>query len=220
MEFIEIENIEEFEYNGLVYDLTVEEDESYNIKGVVVHNSACTTSANASIHYPMASLVNECYIISKEFSSPTKIIADGGFKNYSDIIKAIALGANSVMLGGILNKCLESCSKSFIKEDNDYQAITDNEALNYFNNDIDIWKYYRGMSTKEVQAFWNKKSLKTAEGISKYNKVEYTLSGWSENLVDYLKTTMSYTGCKTLDEFSGKVKFIQISQNSFNRFNK
>jgi hypothetical protein len=41
--------------------------------------SACTTSANVAVHYPMA-LISECYEISKEFDNPTKIIADGGFK--------------------------------------------------------------------------------------------------------------------------------------------
>ncbi len=66
--------------------------------------SACTTSANVSIHYPMASLIRECKDLSYGVDSPTKIIADGGFKNFSDIIKALALGADAVMLGGIFNK--------------------------------------------------------------------------------------------------------------------
>ena len=43
MEFIEIESIEEIEYNGEVIDLSVEDDESYNIESIIVHNSACTT---------------------------------------------------------------------------------------------------------------------------------------------------------------------------------
>jgi hypothetical protein len=78
----------------------------------------------------------------------------------------------------------------------------------------------RGMSTKEVQKSWNKKELKTGEGITKYNKVEYTLDGWSENFIDYLKSAMSYTDSKTIEEFIGEVQWIQISQNSFMRFNK
>lgn len=182
--------------------------------------SACTTSANVSIHYPMASLVNECYEISKKFDNPTKIVADGGFRNYSDIIKAIALGSNSVMLGGIFNKCLESCSENFIEINRTYKPIGKQEAIDYFNEGGEIYKYYRGMSTKEVQKSWNKKVLKTGEGISKYNKVEYTLEGWSENFIDYLKSAMSYTNSRTLEEFIGEVQFIQISNNAFSRFNK
>ena len=187
--------------------------------------SACTTSANVSIHYPMASLIYECGLIGNEFDNPTKIVADGGFRNFSDIIKALALGAHYVMLGGIFNKCLESCSNDFIKVipksgPSEYKEITKEEALEYFSYGEDVYKYYRGMSTKEVQKFWNKKDLKTSEGISKYNKVEYTLEGWTENFIDYLKSAMSYTNSRCLEEFIGEVKWVQISQNSFNRFNK
>jgi isopentenyl diphosphate isomerase/L-lactate dehydrogenase-like FMN-dependent dehydrogenase len=53
----------------------------------------------------------ECYEISKEFDNPTKIIADGGFKTIR-YIKAWHLGASYVMVGGMFNKALESCSKT------------------------------------------------------------------------------------------------------------
>jgi IMP dehydrogenase/GMP reductase len=187
--------------------------------------SACTTAANVGIFYPSASLVNECYNISKEFENPTKIIVDGGFRNTSEIIKALALGGSSVMLGGIFNKCLESCSNDFIKiipksGPSEYKEITRDQALKYFNEGGDVYKYYRGMSTKEVQKSWNKKELKTGEGISKYNKVEYTLEGWTENFIDYLKSAMSYTNSRCLEEFIGEVNWVKISQNSFMRFNK
>lgn len=221
MEFIEIESIEEFEYDGLVYDITVEEDESYNINRIVVHNSACTTSANVSIHYPMASLVNECHNISKEFDNPTKILADGGFRSFSDIIKALALGANACMLGGIFNKCLESCSDTYLLNDtNEYIKLENNEAIKLYSNGKSLYKYYRGMSTKEVQITWDRKELKTGEGITKYNKVEYTLFGWRENFTDYLKSAMSYSNSSNLEEFIGEAQWVKISQNAFNRFNK
>lgn len=183
--------------------------------------SACTTAANVGIFYPSASLVNECYEISKEFDNPTKIIVDGGFTNSSEIIKALALGGFSVMLGGIFNKCLESCSDNFLKDSTGVFHLINEERANInFNEGIDVWKYYRGMSTKEVQKSWNRKELKTGEGISKYNKVEYTLSGWCENFTDYLKSAMSYSNSRTLQEFIGKANWVQITQNSFNRFNK
>ena len=183
--------------------------------------SACTTSANVSIHFPMASLVNECYEISKEFDNPTKILADGGFRSFSDIIKALALGAHACMLGGIFNKCLESCSDNFLKDSTGvFHLIDEERAITNFNSGIDVWKYYRGMSTKEVQKSWNRKELKTGEGISKYNKVEYTLSGWRENFTDYLRSAMSYSNSRTLEDFIGQAQWVKISQNAFDRFNK
>ena len=183
--------------------------------------SACTTSANVSIHFPMASLVNECYEISKEFDNPTKILADGGFRSFSDIIKALALGADACMLGGIFNKCLESCSDNFLKDSvGIFHLIDEERAITNFDSGIDVWKYYRGMSTKEVQKSWNRKELKTGEGISKYNKVEYTLSGWRENFTDYLRSAMSYSNSRTLEDFIGQANWVKISQNAFDRFNK
>ncbi len=183
--------------------------------------SACTTSANVSIHYPMGSLISECAYFKSAYSNPTKIIADGGFRNFSDIIKALALGADYVMLGGVFNKCLESCGDNFLKDSNGVFHVIDSErAMTHFNEDIDVYKYYRGMSTKEVQKSWNKNELKTGEGITKYNKVEYTLEGWCENFTDYLKSAMSYCDSKVLNEFIGEVKYEIISQNSFMRFNK
>lgn len=183
--------------------------------------SACTTSANVSIHYPMASLIEECAYYKSAFENPTKIVADGGFRNFSDIIKALALGADYVMLGGIFNKCLESCGENFMKDsDNQYFQVTDERAKKSFDGGGGVYKYYRGMSTKEVQKSWNRAELKTGEGITKYNKVEYTLEGWCENFTDYLKSAMSYTDSKTLKDFIGEVRWELISQNSFMRFSK
>ena len=183
--------------------------------------SACTTSANVSIHYPMASLISECSKYKSEFENPTKIIADGGFKNLSDIIKALALGADYVMLGGLFNKSLESCGETFMKDSQDQYYQVDFDRANVaFSAGMSVYKYYRGMSTKEVQKSWNKSELKTGEGITKYNKVEYTLDGWCENFTDYLKSAMSYTNSRNLNEFIGEVRYEIISQNSFNRFNK
>jgi IMP dehydrogenase/GMP reductase len=183
--------------------------------------SACTTSANVSIHYPMASLIEECAYYKSAFENPTKIVADGGFRNFSDIIKALALGADYVMLGGIFNKTLESCGENFMKDsDGQYYQVNDERAKKSFDAGGVVYKYYRGMSTKEVQKSWNRVELKTGEGITKYNKVEYTLEGWCENFTDYLKSAMSYTDSKTLNDFIGEVRFEVISQNSFMRFNK
>lgn len=183
--------------------------------------SACTTSANVSIHYPMASLISECAYFKGAYDKPTKIVADGGFKNFSEIIKALALGADYVMLGGIFNKCLESCGETFMKDtDNQYYNVSNEMAKKSFDAGGTVYKYYRGMSTKEVQKSWNRLELKTGEGISKYNKVDYTLDGWCENFTDYLKSAMSYTDSRTLFDFIGEVKWETISQNSYLRFNK
>ena len=203
----------------MVYDLTVEENHSYCANGYIVHN--CLTSANVGVGYSMAELIKECYIIKKNNNFETKIIADGGFKKYPDIIKALALGADYVMLGGMFNKLLESSAETFrLDTNNEKVFLSLEEAYEAFNSDIKLYKNFRGMSTKDVQIKWGKTKLTTSEGISKINEVEYTLNGWLDNFKDYLKSAMSYTNSRTIEEFIGKPKLNSISMNSFNRFNK
>lgn len=182
--------------------------------------SACLTSANTGVHYPMASLIEECFKIKKETGSKTKIIADGGFRNFDDIIKALAIGADYVMIGGILNKTLESCSN--IKLFNLINISHNRAEMLWEKYPIlrkHMYKSFRGMSTKEVQKKWNKNKLRTSEGIIKSNKVEYRLNKWVDNFIDYLKSAMSYTNSKNLDEFK-ETDYILITENALHRFKK
>ena len=73
----------------------------------------CLTTSNTGIHYPIASLIEK--INEKKailgVKATTKIIADGGIRNYSDVIKALALGADYVMIGGLFTSLLESAAE-------------------------------------------------------------------------------------------------------------
>lgn len=197
------------------------------IRCSVGSGSCCITACNTALYYPMGSLISECYEIKKKYNLKIKIVADGGFKNFADIIKGLALGADYVMIGSICNKAIESCGEKVIKKKNyntieqdEYITIEQDKAIKYFHADEQVYTKYRGMSTKEVQQSWGKKNLKTAEGISFYNTIEYTMSGWVENFSDYLKSCMSYQGFYDIKEFSGNSPYIFITQQAFNRFNK
>lgn len=182
--------------------------------------SGCLTSANTGVHYPMASLISECYKIKKTNNYTTKIIADGGFRNYDDIIKALALGADYVMLGGVLNKSLESCSTTMLFNLIPINSINSKYIWEVFPSLRNyMYKNFRGMSTKEVQKKWGKEKLTTSEGISKVNKVEYTLESWVENLEDYLRSAMSYTNSRTLEDFKN-TETVFITQNALTRYHK
>ena len=189
------------------------------------NGNGCLTTVQTGIGYPMASLIRECYDYRKmnSWASGTKIVADGGFKKYADIIKALALGADYVMLGSVLNKALESCGETTQTDEFGAHFQVDQyskHAMDCFNVDIPLYKVFRGMSTKEVQKDWGKKDLTTSEGVVRQHRVEYTLSGWVKNFESYLKSTMSYTARKNLSDFIGKVKCNFITQNAYNRFNK
>jgi IMP dehydrogenase/GMP reductase len=190
------------------------------------NGNGCLTTVQTGVGYPMASLIKQCHdiknkkhLVGKAAPYETKIVADGGFKKYSDIIKGLALGADYIMLGSILNKCLESAGET-TKENGEIINQFSEEARKMFHVEIPLYKTFRGMSTKEVQKSWGKLDLTTSEGVVRTNKVEYTLEGWVKNFEDYLKSAMSYTGKKELRDFIGGVNYNHISQNSFRRFDK
>ena len=76
----------------------------------------CITSSNLGIHYPMATLIDRIYSTKIWYEKngkiqkydPPRIIADGGIRNYDDVIKALCLGANYVMIGGLFSRLAES----------------------------------------------------------------------------------------------------------------
>ena len=219
--------------------------------------SACTTAANAAIYTPMASLIDECVSIKKiverdrnNYKSVPKIIADGGFNNYDDIIKALALGADYVMCGKIFAQCEEACGEKlqkFLYSDGTYKYLNHYDAIkakeymnkaNYFSNALsakidinktsepypitafnEIYRNYYGMSTKKAQKEMGKENLHTSEGIEKMVTVEYSLLGWIDNFIDYLRSAMSYCNATTLDAFKA-AKIIKITNSARNSYFK
>lgn len=173
----------------------------------------CTTSANSGVHYPMVSLLqkiddykrsieNRINLAGNPFKSVPKIVADGGFSNFDQIIKALAIGADYVMLGKIFAMSEEACGESCWTKEGVY-----------------VRKYY-GMSTKKAQAEISGEAYKTAEGIETLVPIKYNLAGWIDNFISYLRSAMSYCNSRTLDEFKQNAKIEQISANAFQAYYK
>ena len=179
--------------------------------------AGCTTSANTGVHYPYGSLIHECYDYKVRSGLKTKIIADGGIKKFADIIKALALGADLVMIGSVFNKSIQSSAPAYLWK---LFRVRSQSTLRWLlKKKFSIYKKYRGMSTKEVHKKWGNSKLKTAEGIVRWNKIEYDLYKWTENFTDYLKSSMSYANAKNLEEFKN-CKMVSLTPAAFNRFNK
>lgn len=181
------------------------------------NGGGCSTTVHTGVGFPMASLIKECRELSETMVKKAKIVADGGMQNYSDIIKALALGADYVMVGSIFNKAIESCGDNYLW--GKIKVGRDDAELAYRMR-IPVYKKFRGMSTKEVQKKWGKEVLTTSEGVVRFRKVEYTLKQWVENFEAYLRSAMSYTNATNLKEFIGKVETIRITDNAYNRFKK
>jgi GMP reductase len=181
------------------------------------NGNGCLTTQQTAVGYPMGSLIVNCYRASMALDKPAKIVADGGMKSYSDIIKALALGADYVMVGSLLNKTIESAGDNYLFK---HIKVPQRWAEWLYKRKFPIYKKFRGMSTKEVQKKWGRKQLKTSEGVTRVRKVEYTLESWTNNFEDYLKSAMSYCGARNLEEFIGYAKFNLITQNAHSRFKK
>lgn len=175
--------------------------------------SGCITSTQLSVHYPEASLIEECAKYKNMHGAPN-IIADGGMRTNANIMVALALGADYVMIGSMLAAFDESCAPW--EKDEETGKVT---------------RLYYGMSTKKAQKLMNaaaqnpipedKLNLKTSEGTFKHLEPQGKISKWTDNLQSYIRSTMSYCDCRTLEEFtSGKVKVITKSPATTNAINK
>lgn len=243
MKLVELTSVKLNTKKKRVFDLEVENEHSYIANNYVVHN--CITSSNSSVHYPMASLINETKkIISEKESEWTqmglkipKIVADGGIRNYSDAIKALALGADYVMIGSVFAQAIESSAeKQFILPSSgaiydvkieDFETLKLNDDGKTWDAcyrgshfDVEIYSKFYGMASKEAQKLMYGKKRRTAEGIQKRLPVLYKLRQWTENFDDYLKTAMSYTDCENLEEFKNDTTLVVMSQNASCAFNK
>ena len=112
------------------------------------------------------------------YKSIPYIIADGGFDSMDKIIKALALGADYVMLGKILSQTTAACGVQVQGE-----------------------RVYYGMSTKRAQVEMKTGVMKTSEGVEFRVPIIGTLEQWTKNFIHYLQTAMSYTNSKTLVDF-------------------
>lgn len=209
--------------------------------------SCCITSSNLGIHYGIASLIDEVFRIKmsladndEKYSIETlpKIIADGGIRNYSDVIKALALGADYVMIGGLFASLIESAGKTFIENKQgdlielyplEYHEITESDKAFFikekYGKDSEIritdkiFKICYGMASKDGQISINGKKTKTSEGITKIINVTTTIDKWSNNMIDYLRSAMSYLNIKKIyDMYLAKV--VLMSYNLKESINK
>lgn len=207
----------------------------------------CITSSNLGVHYPMASLIDEISEQKKyvgimrgavkngTYKSLPKIIADGGIRNYSDAIKALALGADYVMIGGLFTRMAESAAKTFfetsdgerfylthyhIEEDGDGWLVSDVLSKEAFTFIKTLKKSFFGMASKKAQELMHGEKIRTSEGIEKIVEVKFTLKQWVDNFTDYLRSAMSYTNAKTLNDFITNTDTIVISNNTYMSVNK
>lgn len=158
--------------------------------------SICTTRVIAGIGVPQITAVYECARVAAEYGVP--IIADGGIKYSGDIAKAIAAGANTVMLGNLLAGTEESPGDTEI-----YQGRT--------------YKVYRGMGSlgamergSKDRYFQENAQKLVPEGIEGRVPYRGPLSDTVYQLIGGLRAGMGYCGAPNIPELQ-KARFVRIT---------
>ena len=162
--------------------------------------SICTTRIIAGIGVPQLQAVMDCARASKEMNVP--IIADGGIKYSGDVVKALAAGANTVMLGGLFATCEEAPGDIYESNGKKYRT-------------------YRGMGSIEAMAkgstdryFQTGHKKFVAEGVQGIVEVKTTVEELVFQLIGGLKAGMGYCGSKDIPTLQEKGKFIKITNNA------
>ena len=166
--------------------------------------SICTTRVVSGVGVPQLTAIAAAARIAKEFDIP--LIADGGIKFSGDIPKALAAGADSVMIGGLFAGTEESPGETIL-----YQGRT--------------YKLYRGMGSleamREREGSRNRymqdeeEQMKLVpEGIEGRVPHKGPLSFIIAQLVGGLKAGMGYVGCRTIQDLQENGRFMRVSNAS------
>ena len=159
--------------------------------------SICTTRVVAGIGVPQITAIYDCACAAAKYGVP--VIADGGIKYSGDIVKALAAGANCVMLGSLLAGCEESPGDVEI-----YQGRS--------------FKVYRGMGSLAAMKrgsadryFQEKDKKLVPEGVEGRVPYKGVVADTVFQLVGGIRSGMGYCGCPTIPELQERAKFVRIT---------
>ncbi|MGI6125384.1 MAG: IMP dehydrogenase [Planifilum sp.] len=162
--------------------------------------SICTTRVVAGIGVPQVTAIYDCATVARQYGVP--IIADGGIRYSGDIVKAIAAGADAVMLGSLFAGTEEAPGESEIFQGRRF-------------------KVYRGMGSlgamkagSRDRYFQENEKKLVPEGIEGRVPYKGPLADTVFQLIGGLKAGMGYCGVKNLQELKEKTRFIRVTNAS------
>jgi IMP dehydrogenase len=189
MKLKRINKIEKKPYSGKVHDLAVGDNFTYNINGVIVHNSLCTTRIKTGFGIPNVSALEDVLSVSN-----VPVMADGGIRSSGDIVKALAIGSDTVMLGSLL-------------------AGTEESPGSIIEKSTGLYKRYRGSASLETKLTHGQES-RNVEGESTIipfkGGVKFILKG----LIDGVRSGLSYAGADNLNKFHPK--YVVVTNSGIN----
>ena len=165
--------------------------------------SICTTRIVAGVGVPQLTAIMNVSKIAKKKNIP--LIADGGIRYSGDIAKALAAGADTVMLGGLLAGTDESPGEVELFEGRTYKA---------YRGMGSIGAMQQGSKDRYFQDGVQKSSKLIPEGIEGRVAYKGTMKTILHQLTGGLKSSMGYVGCKDINQMKNKTRFIKISSSA------
>ena len=172
------------------------------VKVGVGPGSICTTRIIAGIGVPQISAIQDVAQAASKKNIP--VIADGGIKFSGDVAKAIAAGANSVMIGNLFAGTDEAPGEMILFQGRTYKVyrgMGSIEAMKKGSKD----RYAQNIGDEMIDA------KLVPEGIEGRIPMRGSIGGVIYQLIGGLRAGMGYTGCKTINELRTKAKFIKVT---------
>ncbi len=189
--------------NVPVYDIEVDcPTHSFIADNAIVHNSICTTRVIAGVGMPQITAIYECANVAHKYDVP--IVGDGGIQYSGDIAKAIAAGADTVMLGSLLAGVDESPGELIISQGErfkDYRGMGSVAAMKQRSYSKD--RYFQADVAEDNRVI--------AEGIEARVPYKGMLGPLVYQLIGGLRQSMGYAGCGTIQAMQEETRFIRIT---------
>jgi IMP dehydrogenase/GMP reductase len=186
-----------------VYDLEVDcPTHSFIADNAIVHNSICTTRVVAGVGVPQVTAVYEAAQALADHDVP--VIADGGVRNSGDIAKAIAAGADTVMLGSMLAGTDEAPGEVIVAQGErfkEYRGMGSLGAMKARSFSKD--RYFQG-DVEDVEKL-------IPEGIEGRVPYKGPLAPIVHQVVGGLRQSMGYCGAATIEEMKARTRFTRIT---------
>lgn len=162
--------------------------------------SICTTRVVTGAGVPQITAITNCVQAAK--GSDVPVIADGGVKFSGDVAKAIAAGADVVMIGSLFAGTEESPGELILYQGRSFKS---------YRGMGSIGAMQQGSKDRYAQEATEMESKLVAEGIEGRVPYKGTLSDMVTQLVGGLRSGMGYTGCRTVKEFQERTSFVRIT---------
>ena len=161
--------------------------------------SICTTRIIAGAGVPQITAIKECSDVAESYDIP--VIADGGIKFSGDVTKAIAAGANSVMIGGFFAGTDESPGELVIFQGRSYKVYRGMGSLGAME---------AGSKDRYAQEHVESKKL-VPEGVEGRVPYKGSVSASMHQLIGGLRSGMGYCGCENIENLRKEARFIRIT---------